>query len=73
MAYYYPWADGTRIPYNVVENVFLSASQNEQIERVLTYDIATPYAGAAGPIYGLRPELSPYSAPGTRTSTHTKR
>lgn len=58
MAYYYPWADGTRIPGNVVEDVFLSASQNEQIERVLTYDIATPYTGASGPIYGLRPELN---------------
>jgi len=58
MAYYYPGADGTRIPGDGVEDVFLSASQNEQIERVLTYDIATPYAGASGPIYGLRPELN---------------
>jgi hypothetical protein len=58
MAYYYPWADGTRLPGWVVEDVFLTRSQVEQIDRVMTWDIPTLYSYLDHPIYGLRPELN---------------
>jgi hypothetical protein len=58
MAYYYPWSDGSDLDYNVVEDVFLTPSQIEQIDRVLTYDVPTPYPGIDGPVKGLRPELN---------------
>lgn len=61
MAYYYKWADGTHpspYPSGVVEDVFITRSQVEQIDRVLTWDIPTWFTSASGPIYGLRPELN---------------
>jgi len=61
MAYYYPFADGTEpspLPSGEVEGVFITQSQVEQIDRVMTYDIPTWFTSAAGPIDGLRPELN---------------
>jgi len=54
MSYGYPWADGSNVGGGVVESVFLSQSQIEQIRRVLHHDVVTyDFDG----MYGLRPTL----------------
>ena len=56
MNYGYLMADGTDVPYDLIESNFLSASQLEQIDRVMKpeYDVATRYFPE---MTGMRPQL----------------
>jgi hypothetical protein len=53
MSYGYRRPDGSKAPDDVVEMVFLSGSQLEQLDRVLTHDVETLYPGR----FGGRPEM----------------
>jgi hypothetical protein len=63
MAYWYQLTDGTYAPVEMVDNDFLSESQLEQIDRVLTYDVKSKYFPDK---WGLRPQL------GTCTDCHSQ-
>jgi hypothetical protein len=54
MSYGYKMADGSDAPVTMNEMAFLSESQLEQIDRVLTHDVQTKYFEGR---WGLRPEL----------------
>ena len=54
MSYGYKMADGSDAPVTMNEMAFLSESQLEQIDRVLTHDVQTKYFERR---WGLRPEL----------------
>jgi hypothetical protein len=62
MSYWYKMTDGTDAPVEMIEDMFVSASQLEQIDRVMTHDVKTRFFPD---IWGQRPQL------GTCTSCHS--